>query len=77
MAPVLSTGMLVGVSTAPAWMPQPLMAPHKAAVFLHLVFTRPLFKWVVFADVARTAAPSSQRAGVATGFVILLSQPLT
>ena len=32
MAPMLSTGMLVGVSTAPAGMPQPLMAPHKAAV---------------------------------------------
>ena len=45
MTPVLSTGMLVGVSSAPAGTPQPLMAPHKAAVCT--LFSRAHYKWVV------------------------------
>jgi len=52
MAPALSTGMLVGVSTAPAGMPQPLMAPHKAAVCT--LFSRAHDKWVVFPAVANS-----------------------
>ena len=53
MAPALSAGMLVGVSTAPAGMPQPLMAPHKAAVLLFL-FSRAHDKWVVLPAVANS-----------------------
>ena len=52
MAPVLSTGMLVGVSTAPAGNTQPLMAPHKAAVCT--LFSRAHYKWVVLPAVANS-----------------------
>ena len=53
MAPALSAGLLVGVSTAPAGNPQPLMAPHKAAVLLFL-FSRAHYKWVVLPAVANS-----------------------
>ena len=65
MAHVLSTGMLVGVSTAPAGNPQPLMAPHKAAVctLFHAPMISGLFcpPWLVPAsaiiEAGRTATP--------------------
>ena len=52
MAPALSAGLLVGVSTAPAGNPQPLMAPHKAAVCT--LFSRAHDKWVVLPAVANS-----------------------
>ena len=59
MAPALSAGLLVGVSTAPAGNPQPLMAPHKAAVctLFHAPMISGLFcqPWLIPASAIKSA----------------------